>query len=454
MRRTGTLRSGLAPWGPPEVPRLLLAGTQRADVLQEGAEHPSPPGDTAWEPRRGAGGLWALRSHPPFPARPWGGELSLGTPSGFSRAEDGQERAGHGRRWRWLPQAGLAGAGRAEPGRSRAAGEPCPVLVTGSSVIQACRAGCHGVSQVSRGVTGVSEPCSAVWCHPVVCCAVLSCAVPCSAKPCRAKLCRARAQQLDVPWAGGSTDGAVDGSDSPGTFPLAKGTWPGGAPSCVPLSLAVTPRVWSCHWCCRTGVGTRLPWGRGALGPLPLYRCGSPARARVPGTASPRPRPPGIPPASPRQRARWRGWRGAAGLPAEQRPWRGPAEGGAAERQRLFPAPAPRKRVGGQEGRPAAGPSAGTGRAPGRPGGAAPWAGSRLPLPLPGPAAVPERQHREPSELGSGPNQVGERRQGWSRGANFGQAAVEGWRCGVVWTGAAPAAVQGGLCVLCWQAVV
>lgn len=250
--------------------------------------------------------------------------------------------------------------GRAEPGRSRAAGEPCPVLVTGSSVIRACGAGCHGVSwgvTGVTGVTGVSEPCSAVWCHPVVCCAMLSCAVPCSAKPRRAKLCRARAQQLGVPWAGGSTAGAVDGSDSPGTFPLAKGTWPGGAPSRVPPSLAMTPGVWSCHWCCRTGVGTRLPQGRGASGPCPSIGAG-PQHGHVSPAQPAQGRGPRCPPAASAAAGLARG----CGAPGGAAALAGPSGGGAAERQRLFPAPAPRKRVGGQEGRAAAGSSTGTGR--------------------------------------------------------------------------------------------
>ena len=110
-------------------------------------------------------------------------------------------------------------------------------------------------------------------------------------------------------------------------------------------------------------------------GGCPSSLCGdrSSASTCVPGTASTGPAAE-VPPASPQQQARRRGRHGAVqpgGLPAEQRPWRGPSGGrGAGERQRLFPGPGRRGGSGwvGRKADPPPGPPRGRGRAPGQPG--------------------------------------------------------------------------------------
>lgn len=152
--------------------------------------------------------------------------------------------------------------------------------------------------------------------------------------------------------------------------------------------------------------------------PPSLRKDQSPASACVPSTASPLPTAE-APPASPRQRVMRRGRHGAVqpgGLPAEQRPWRGPSGGeGSGRKAALVPRarPARRKRVGGQEGRPAAGPSSGMGTGAGA---AGEGHGRGVDPGLPFPCASPARQQclssstgtcrwrGGPGELGSSPN--------------------------------------------------
>lgn len=282
-------------------------------------------------------------------------------------------------------------------------------------------------------------------CHVEPCRATLSRAVPCHTEPCLAKPCHAVPPRPVPPAPAGPGRGSAVGHQQlcgwcrgwqqlSRDLPPAEGTWPRGCP--IPCPLA-----WQLPRPCGSGAATGAPAPGSARGspraavhqgcPPSLCRDRSPASARISGAASLRPAAE-APLVSPQQRARRRGRHRAVqpgGLPAKQRPWREPSGGeGSGRKATLVPRARPvrRKRVGGQEGRPAAGD--GDGRRGGR-GGAGPQGGSQPPLPLclPGPVVVSEWQHRDvpaargdPAIRSPVPTQVGKQQQRWSRSTRFG----------------------------------